>query len=58
MNNEIPEKSDENFTVEEDGYQYRILSVENRMIQSVLVKKMPEKTAQEQQMQENLQEET
>ena len=54
----IPEKSDENFTVEEDGYQYRILSVENRMIQSVLVKKMPEKTAQEQQMQENLQEET
>lgn len=54
----IPEKSDENFTVEENGYQYRILSVENRMIQSVLVKKMPEKTAQEQQMQENLQEET
>ena len=44
--------------MEEDGYQYRILSVENRMIQSVLVKKMPEKTAQEQQMQENLQEET
>ena len=59
----IPEKSDENFEElseerKADEYQYRILSVENRMIQSVLVKKMPEKTAQEQQMQENLQEET
>lgn len=33
----IPEEEDEDFSIEVDGYQFKILRVENRMIQSVLV---------------------
>lgn len=38
----IPEEN-EDFVVDVDGYEFRILSVENRMIKSVLVTKLPDK---------------
>ena len=38
----IPEENEE-FSIDVDGYSFRILSVENRMIKSVLVTKLPEK---------------
>lgn len=38
----IPEENEE-FSMDADGYEFRILSVENRMIKSVLVTKLPEK---------------
>lgn len=38
----IPEENEE-FSIDVDGYHFRILSVENRMITSVLVAKLPEK---------------
>ena len=38
----IPEE-DEDFSIVVDGYEFQILSVENRMIKSVLVKKSEEK---------------
>lgn len=37
----IPEE-DEQFSIDVEGYRFKILSVENKMIQSVLVTKMPE----------------
>ena len=40
----IPEE-DEEFSIDVDGYNFRILSVENRMIKSVLVTKLPEEEA-------------
>ncbi len=39
----IPE-NDEDFEVTVDGYNFRILSVSNHMVESVLVKKLPEDT--------------
>ena len=36
----IPEEDDENFSIEVEGYQFTILRVENRMIQSVLVTRL------------------
>ena len=38
----IPEP-DERFDVDYQGYNFKILTVENKMIQSVLVKKLPER---------------
>ena len=38
----IPEE-DEEFSVDVEGYNFKILSVENKMIASVLVTKLPEK---------------
>ena len=38
----IPEENEE-FSIDVDGYSFRILSVENRMIKIVLVTKLPEK---------------
>ena len=38
----IPEENEE-FSIEVDGYEFKIKSVENRMIKSVLVTKLPEK---------------
>lgn len=38
----IPEE-DEQFSIEVGGYEFKLLSVENKMIQSVLVTKMPAK---------------
>lgn len=43
----IPEP-DEQFDVDYQGYNFKILSVENKMIQSVLVTKLPEQIAEEQ----------
>ena len=40
----IPEE-DEEFSIDVGGYNFRILSVENRMIKSVLVTKLPEEEA-------------
>ena len=42
----IPE-SDEEFSVTVDGYSFKILSVDNHMIQSVLAVKLPEETVPE-----------
>lgn len=42
----IPE-SDEEFSVTVDGYSFKILSVDNHMIQSVLANKLPEEDKQE-----------
>jgi putative hemolysin len=36
----IPKDDDENFTAEIEGYSFKILSVKNHMIQSVLVKRL------------------
>ncbi len=38
----IPEE-DEEFAIDVDGYEFKILNVENRMIKSVLVTRLPEK---------------
>lgn len=38
----IPEE-DEEFSIDVDGYEFKIVQVENRMIKSVLVKRLPEK---------------
>lgn len=38
----IPEE-DEEFSIDVDGYEFKIISVENRMIKSVLVTRLPEK---------------
>ena len=43
----IPEE-DEEFAIDVDGYEFRILKVESRMIKSVLMTKLPEKTGAEQ----------
>lgn len=43
----IPEE-DEEFSIDVDGYEFRILKVESRMIKSVLMTKLPEKTGAEQ----------
>lgn len=37
----IPDEDDEGFSVSVGGYEFKILSVENRMIKSVLVTKLP-----------------
>ena len=42
----IPEENEE-FSIEVDGYEFKIKSVENRMIKSVLVTKLPEKQEKE-----------
>ncbi len=42
----IPEK-DEQFSVEVAGYEFKLLSVENKMIQSVLVTKLAEEETEE-----------
>lgn len=42
----IPEE-DEEFSINVDGYEFKIISVENRMIRSVLVTKLPEKKEDE-----------
>ena len=42
----IPEP-DEQFDVDYKGYNFKILSVENKMIQSVLVTKLPEETKED-----------
>ena len=39
----IPDEDDEGISVAVDGYEFKILTVENRMIKSVLVTKLPEK---------------
>lgn len=39
----IPEKEDEDFSIDVDGYHIKILQVKNRMIKSVLVTKLPDK---------------
>ncbi len=39
----IPEE-DEEFSIDVDGYEFKILQVESRMIKSVLMTKLPEKT--------------
>ncbi len=39
----IPDE-DEEFEISVDGYHFKVLSVENKMIHSVLVTKMPEET--------------
>lgn len=41
----IPDEDDEGISVAVDGYEFKILTVENRMIKSVLVTKLPEKKA-------------
>lgn len=56
----IPEE-DEEFSMEVDGYEFKIISVENRMIKSVLVTRVPEKNeengqAEQTQEKENKQE--
>lgn len=38
----IPEE-DEEFSIDVDGYEFKIMSVENRMIKSILVTRLPEK---------------
>lgn len=38
----IPSEEDENFSVDYEGYNFKILKVENKMIQSVLVTRVPE----------------
>ena len=38
----IPEE-DEEFSINVDGYEFKIMQVENRMIKSVLVKRLPDK---------------
>lgn len=43
----IPEKEDENFAVDYEDYTFKILKVENKMIQSVLVTKVPDKDGEE-----------
>ncbi len=46
----IPE-SDEDFDITVDGYNFKILSVQNHMVQSVLLKKLPvEETAPEEEL--------
>ena len=42
----IPEE-DEEFSINVDGYELKILKVENRMIKSVLMTKLPEKAREE-----------
>ena len=42
----IPEPNEE-FDVDYQGYNFKILSVQNKMIQSVLVTKLPEETVEE-----------
>ncbi len=42
----IPDE-DEEFEISVDGYHFKVLSVENKMIHSVLVTKLPEETASE-----------
>lgn len=39
----IPDEDDEGISVAVDGYEFKILTVENRMIKSVLVTRLPEK---------------
>ena len=39
----IPDEEDEDFSINVDGYHFKIIQVKNRMIKSVLVKKLPEK---------------
>ncbi|MCM1136426.1 MAG: hemolysin family protein [Clostridium sp.] len=39
----IPEEEDKGFSINVDGYEFKIEQVENRMIKSVLVKRLPEK---------------
>lgn len=48
----IPEE-DETFEIEVDGYNFKILSVENKMIQSVLVTKVKEPETEEKMAEEN-----
>lgn len=48
----IPEE-DETFEIEVDGYNFKILSVENKMIQSVLVTKVKEPETEEKTAEEN-----
>ena len=42
----IPKDEDENFTAEIEGYSFKILSVKNHMIQSVLIKRLKEAETQ------------
>ncbi|MCM1126783.1 MAG: hemolysin family protein [Lachnospiraceae bacterium] len=42
----IPDENEE-FTIEVEGYSFRILKVENRVIKSVLVKKLPDRETEE-----------
>ena len=43
----IPSEEDENFTVDYEGYNFKILKVENKMIQSVLVTRVPDEDREE-----------
>lgn len=43
----IPSEEDENFAVNHEGYNFKILKVENKMIQSVLVTRLPEEDEEE-----------
>lgn len=42
----IPDENEE-FSIEVDGYEFKIMSVEKRMIKSVLVRRLPEKKEEE-----------
>ena len=42
----IPEEN-ERFDVDYKGYNFKVLSVENKMVQSVLVTKLPEQASSE-----------
>ena len=48
----IPEE-DEDFDIDVDGYNFKILSVENKMIQSVLVTKIKQPEPEEDEAEEN-----
>ncbi len=43
----IPDEEDEDFSIDVDGYHFKIMQVKNRMIKSVLVKKLPEKKSED-----------
>lgn len=45
----IPSEEDENFAVDYEGYNFKIRKVENKMIQSVLVTRLPEEKGEDKQ---------
>ena len=52
MIDKIPEENDK-FDIDVSGYNFNVLSVENKMIQSVLVTKLPELSADEEYAEED-----
>ena len=53
----IPEE-DEEFSIDVDGYEFKIQQVESRMIKSVLMTKLPEKEKKEEESEEPEEKET